>query len=110
MKIRAVEKSEKDLIKQIVAIHMKTFEGFFLTFMGKGFLTKMYLSYCDHPDSGLLVAEEDGAPIGFLAYSANMSGLYKSMIKKRLFFFAFYSIGAFFRKPKVFMRLIRAFL
>ena len=111
MEIRAVQKNEKELIKKIVEIHMKTFEGFFLTFMGKGFLTKMYLSYCDHPDSGLLVAEDkEGVPLGFLAYSANMSGLYKSMIKKRLFSFAFYSVGAFFRKPKVFMRLIRAFL
>ena len=32
------------------------------------------------------------------------------MIKRRLIPFAWYSLGAFFRKPKVFMRLIRAFL
>ena len=32
------------------------------------------------------------------------------MIKKRLIFFAWYRLGALFRKPKIFMRLIRAFL
>ena len=108
--IRKVDKVEKKLIAEIVDIHLNTFEGFFLTFMGRGFLKKMYLSYCDHAPSDLLVAEEDGKPLGFLAYSFDMSGLYKHMIKKRLFSFAFYSLGAFFRKPKIFMRLIRAFL
>lgn len=108
--IRKVDKVEKKLIAEIVDIHLNTFEGFFLTFMGRGFLKKMYLSYCDHAPSDLLVAEEDGKPLGFLAYSSDMSGLYKHMIKKRLFSFAFYSLGAFFRKPKIFMRLIRAFL
>ena len=32
------------------------------------------------------------------------------MIKKRLILFAWYSLGAFLRRPAVFMRLIRAFL
>ena len=32
------------------------------------------------------------------------------MIKTRLIQFAWYSFGAFLRKPKVFMRLVRAFL
>ena len=110
LELREVQKNEKELIAEIVDIHLDTFEGFFLTFMGKGFLKKMYLSYCDHAPSGLVVALEDGKPVGFLAYSADMSGLYKHMIKKRLISFAFYSAGAFLRKPKIFMRLIRAFL
>lgn len=111
MQIRNVDKNEKAVIENVVRIHLDTFEGFFLTFMGKGFLKQMYSSYCAHKDSGLLIAEdENGSVIGFLAYSENMSGLYKYMIKKRLIPFAWYSLGAFFRKPKVFMRLIRAFL
>lgn len=79
--------------------------------MGKGFLRQMYLSYCEHDMSELLVAcDENGETLGFLAWSSDMSGLYKYMIKKRLVPFAWYSLGAFFRKPKVFMRLVRAFL
>ena len=110
MEIRKVNPGEKQCINEIVEIHLKTFTGFFLTFMGRGFLRQMYSCYTVHEDSGLLAAEENGKTIGFLAYSANMSGLYKYMIKYRLIPFGWYSLGAFLRKPAVFMRLIRAFL
>lgn len=93
--IREVTSAEKDKINRIVTIHLDTFSGFFLTFMGRGFLNQMYRVYCDHNESGLLVAENDGIEKGFLAYSSNFSDLYKFMIKKRVLLFAWYSIGAF---------------
>ena len=108
--IREVKSEEKELINDIVSIHLNTFTGFFLTFMGRGFLNQMYRSYCDHEESGLLVAEEDGKAVGFLAYSGNFSGLYKFMIKTRLIPFGWYSVGAFFRRPSAFMHIIKAFL
>ena len=110
IQIKTLETSDKKIIEQIVKIHMETFEGFFLTFMGKGFLKQMYSSYVRHDKSNILVATDENVVVGFLAYSEDMSGLYKHMIKRRLIPFAWYSLGAFFRKPKVFMRLIRAFL
>lgn len=108
--IREVKSDEKKIIDEIVTIHLNTFTGFFLTFMGRGFLRQMYQSYCDHDESGLLVAEEDGKAMGFLAFSSNFSGLYKYMIKTRLILFGWYSIGAFFRRPSAFMHIISAFL
>ena len=108
--IREVKSEERELINNIVSIHLNTFTGFFLTFMGRGFLNQMYRSYCDHDESGLLVAEENGKAIGFLAYSGNFSGLYKYMIKTRLIPFGWYSVGAFFRRPSAFMHIIKAFL
>lgn len=110
MQIKSITKTEKEIIDDIVSIHLDTFQGFFLTFMGRGFLRLMYQSYVEYNDSGILVALEDEKMLGFLAYSGDLSGLYKYMIKKRLIPFAWYSMGAFFRKPTVFMRLIRAFL
>lgn len=110
MEIRKIDFYDKTVVCDVTDIHLATFQGFFLTFMGRGFLRQMYRSYCEHESSGLLVAFEEEKAIGFLAYSENMSGLYKFMIKKRLVPFAWYSLGAFFRKPKIFMRLIRAFL
>lgn len=108
--IKEVKSNEKELINEIVTIHLNTFTGFFLTFMGRGFLKQMYQSYCDYDESGLLVAEEDGKALGFLAFSSNFSGLYKFMIKTRLIQFGWYSIGAFFRRPSAFMHIISAFL
>lgn len=110
MEIRSISNIEKEAINDIVSIHLDTFQGFFLTFMGRGFLKLMYRSYVEYNNSGVLVAFENENPIGFLAYSGDLSGLYKYMIKKRLIPFAWYSMGAFFRKPTVFMRLVRAFL
>lgn len=111
MQIVEITSAKSSVIDAVADIHLKTFQGFFLTFMGRGFLKQLYRSYCDHPQSGLLVVlDESEAAVGFLAYSAELSGLYKFMIKKRLIPFAWYALGAFFRKPKVFMRLVRAFL
>lgn len=110
IQIREITESEKDIIDSIVSIHIKTFTGFFLTFMGKGFLRLMYCSYTEYQESGIIVAWEEEKPVGFLAYSGDLSGLYKYMLKKRIVPFAWYSLGAFFRKPAVFMHLIKAFL
>lgn len=108
--VREVGSDEKKLINDIVTIHLNTFTGFFLTFMGRGFLNQMYQSYCDHRESGLLVAEENEKALGFLAYSGNFSGLYKFMIKTRLILFGCYSVVALIRRPSAFMHIIRAFL
>ncbi len=108
--VRKVESDEKKVVNDIVTIHLNTFNGFFLTFMGKGFLRQMYRSYCKHKESGLLVAEENKKVIGFLSYSENFSGLYKFMIRTRLLSFGWYSVCAFFRRPSAFMHIIRAFL
>ena len=109
MEIRKINANEKYAIQKVVEIHLDTFKGFFLTFMGKGFLNCLYKSYCQFDESGLFVAFENSEPIGFLAYSGNYSGLYKYMIRRKLIPFAWYSLGAFIRKPRVFLRLIRAF-
>ena len=108
--IRKLSIEDKAVVTRIVDIHLATFKGFFLTFMGRGFLKQMYKAYLKHSLSGIYVAEADNEVIGFLSYSEHMSGLYKYMIKHQLIPFAWYSLGAFIRKPKVFLRLIRAFL
>lgn len=113
MQIRSIYNSEKginEIINNIVSIHLDAFQGFFLTFMGGDFLALMYRSYVEHNNSGVLVAFENEKPIGFLAYSGDLSDLYKYMIKKRFIPFAWCSFRAFFRKPTIFMRLIRALL
>ena len=109
MKIRELQKSEKRYIDEIVQIHLESFQGFFLTFMGKGFLKTLYKSYLQHKESGILVAHEKENIQGFIAYSTNYSGLFNFMIRTRLIPFAWYSLGAFLRKPKTFMRILGAF-
>lgn len=96
-------------INDIVEIHMDTFTGFFLTFLGRGFLKTLYKGFMDHPYSGVILAIEDDKPIGFCAFSEDLSGFYKYLIRRKLPLFAWYAAGAFFRNPKVVFRLLRAF-
>lgn len=110
LQIRKIQPHEKTVLDAIVRIHLDTFPGFFLTFMGKGFLKNMYLCYCLHAPSGLYAAFDGDKPVGFLAFSSQMSELYKFMLKTRLLAFGWYSFLAFLRKPAVFIRLLRAFL
>lgn len=110
LEINSVALRDRKMIEAVTEIHMETFPSFFLTFMGKGFLRQMYLSYTEHADSDILVACERGQVLGFVGYSKNLSGLYKHMLRYHLIPFAWYSLGAFLRKPGVFMRLMRAFL
>ncbi|MBQ7172494.1 MAG: GNAT family N-acetyltransferase [Clostridia bacterium] len=109
LSIRTVSPSEKELLKKITEIHLATFQGFFLTFMGKRFLRYMYQSYAEHPESGLLVAEENDTPVGFLAYSEAVSNLYRYMFRRHFFPFAWYGFLAALRRPAAFFHILRAF-
>jgi len=99
-----------DVVETVVDIHMKTFTGFFLTFLGKGFLKELYRGFIEHKYSNLIIAkDEESVIIGFLAYSEDMSSLYKHLLKHGFFQFAFYAFLAFIKKPKILFRLLSAF-
>ena len=107
-RIEKITQKNKEIISAVTEIHVKTFKGFFLTFMGKGFLRKMYLSYVLYKDSGILFAYNGDNPVGFLAYSSDMSGLYKYMLKHGFISFVYYAFLAFIRRPKAFFKLFGA--
>lgn len=108
MEVRDLENKER--VDEVVNVHMQSFSGFFLTFLGKGFLKQLYTGFLEYKGSGVIVTvNTENKIVGFLAYSDNLSGFYKYLIKKRLLLFAWYAIGAFFRNPKILFRLLRAF-
>ena len=89
---------------------MQSFTGFFLTFLGRGFLKQLYKGFLEYDGSSLLVAvNKENKIVGFLAYSDDLSGFYKYLIKKHLIPFAWYAGLGFLKKPKIFFRLFRAF-
>lgn len=102
--------NDKKYVYDIVDIHMKTFTGFFLTFLGQGFLRQLYVGFIDHAESNIIIAfDENKKVIGFLAYSEQLSSFYKYLIKKRFLQFAWFAFCAFLKKPKILFRLLRAF-
>jgi len=107
VKIRILRDTE--YVNQIVDIHIRTFTGFFLTFLGRGFLRQLYKGFITHNESDIIGAFDGDKLIGFVAYSKNISGFYKYLIRKSIFPFAWYSFLAFLKKPGIMFRLLRAF-
>lgn len=107
--IREIRKASHKTIDDLARIHLQSFDGFFLSFMGKGFLKKMYQSYIEHEKSGILVALEGGEIVGLLAYSYDMDGLYKFMARKHTFAFARSIVVPMVKKPRIVIEKIKRF-
>lgn len=106
MQIREAQLNEVDAI---VSLHLRAFPGFFLSFMGPGFLKCLYRAFIEHEPSALLVAlDGNGSLSGFVAFSNDLSGLYRFLLKRDWFKLGFYSFLAVLRRPSSFMRLFRA--
>ena len=83
MKIATLK--NKTRVNEVVNVHMQSFTGFFLTFLGKGFLRQLYKGFVEHENSGLLVAVGDDEDLArrILEILSDRS-LYESMSKKAM--------------------------
>lgn len=107
--IRELETASSDYIKTVAELHKRAFPTFFLTQLGVPFLRTLYTGYMEDKDSGIIVAEEGGKLVGFIAYSNDYPRFYKGLIKNHLIKFAFCSLGAVLRHPYFIRRLLGAF-
>lgn len=92
----------------IVSVHLNSFPGFFLTFLGKRFLTILYKSFLAEKIGILILIESQKRIVGFVGGVTNQNGFYRNLIKRNVVSFAWASIGAFLKKPSIAPRLIRA--
>lgn len=106
--IRIITSPDKEVIDKIVDLHIATFQGFFLSTLHPGFLRQLYKSFATHKKSLLMVAYDDGVPVGFLAYSWDTTGIYKYMLWRYFFPFVWYSFLSFLRKPSIFAKMFSA--
>jgi ribosomal protein S18 acetylase RimI-like enzyme len=96
-------------IDGIVLVHIHSFHGFFLSFLGSSFLKVLYSFFLEINTGIMLVAEKTGDGIvGFVAGDVDGVGFYSKAIKRRLFSFAFGCLPALFRNPLILGRLFRA--
>ncbi len=94
-------------IEQVVQLHLRTFSGFFLSFLGKTFLQVLYVSILDDP-SGIAYIYGDSKVIGFVAGTSHPAGFYRQLISKRLLHFIFASINPVIQRPGIIPRMLRA--
>ena len=95
-------------LPQVIDVHLKSFPGFFLTFLGHNFLVLLYRNMQSDPESVVLVASSDGQIEGFVAGVTLQSGFYQRLIKRQRWAFAAAAFGALIRRPSIAPRLLRA--
>ncbi len=62
------------------ALHAGQISEGFLTFLGPRFLRRMYRRVAHVPESFLLVVEDEGKTVGFLAGSTDVTALYRAFV------------------------------
>jgi ribosomal protein S18 acetylase RimI-like enzyme len=98
---------ELDHIPQVVAVHMASFMGFFLTFLGERFLKIYYSSIIKDHDGVALVYLDAGKVVGFVVGLINPSEVYSRLLKTNWYRFGIASLPAVLKKPQSLFRILR---
>ncbi len=106
-RIRAGVKSD---LSNIVAIHLAAFPRFFLSVLGRRFLTLFYSDLMSSSKGILLAAEDSGgsAILGFVAGVTVQAGFYRELLLNHKWHYAFAALPFCLRNPRIVPRLLRA--
>ena len=94
-------------VSQIVDIHMNAFEGFFLTTLGRSFLSFYYNAFIKSKDGIVLCADMDNGICGFAAATKQCKGFNSNLIKTNFMRFVLLAIKLLFVKPAALIRLAK---
>jgi len=106
-----IRRLAKDDVNEVVKIHLRSFPGFFLSFLGPRFLTIFYSGICTAREGiGFVYVDDACLPVGFVAGTENPRGFYSRLLRRDWFRFAIAAIFPVLKKPSIIGRLARAFL
>jgi GNAT superfamily N-acetyltransferase len=97
-------------LNEVVKVHVHSFPGFFLTFLGPRFLREFYKSFTyDVTGVGFSALDNDkGNIVGVIVGPVDPAGYFKRLLLRRFWVFCLASISAIVKKPRVIKRLFRA--
>ncbi|HFD87614.1 MAG TPA: GNAT family N-acetyltransferase, partial [Gammaproteobacteria bacterium] len=96
-------------VPAVVQVHLRSFQGFFLTFLGPAFLRQLYAAILADPSGIGFVAEDEKGVCGFVAGTTQPSGFYRRLLRRRWWHFALAVTLPVLRRPSIIPRLLRAF-
>lgn len=103
-----IRRMELKDIDQVVRIHLESFPGFFLSFLGPGFLKVYYRAAClDREGICLVSSNEERDVRGFVVGSSSPAGFYRRIFIRHLLGFLLNVIRAVANRPSIIGRLIR---
>lgn len=104
-----ISKLTKQHVDQVVSVHVASFPGFFLSFLGPQFLSIFYSAVSSAPEGiAFVYLNEAGIPSGFVAGTSNPRGFYSRLLMRHWFRFAMAAIPSVLRKPSIVSRVARA--
>jgi ribosomal protein S18 acetylase RimI-like enzyme len=92
----------------VIDVHLASFPDFFLTFLGRRFLTLLYEQIEQADEGVVLVAGSADRVEGFVAGVRHQSGFYQRLVKRKKWAFARAALGSALRRPMIIPRLLRA--
>lgn len=96
-------------VPAIVGIHCNAFEEFFLTSLGRSFLSVYYYCFINSNETVVLCAEENGTLHGFSAATKECKGFNGRLIKENAFRFMLLGGRLLFTNPSALVRLVKNF-
>lgn len=98
-----------DDVAKVVRLHLASFPGFFLSFLGPRFLSLFYSGICAaHGGIGFVYLDDASIPVGFVAGTSNPGGFYSRLLKRDWLRFSLASIVPIMKKPSIIGRVARA--
>ena len=96
-------------LASVVEIHLASFQGFFLSFLGQAFIRELYTGILSDPSGMTFIAEIDEELHGFVIGTDRPKKLYNRLLRQRWHRFALAAAGSVVKNPKIMPRLLRAF-
>ncbi len=94
-------------IDGVVDVHLRAFQSFFLTSLGRAFLAVLYAAIIEFGEVAL-VSTSDGQVTGFAAGSVNPGSFYRRLLRAHLIDFGLAALPAVLRNPREALRVVRA--
>ena len=96
-------------VNAVVKVHLSSFQGFFLTFLGRQFLSELYAGIVVDSTGIAFVYREEDRVLGFIAGTSQPAGFYSHLLHRRWWRFALASLIPILKNPLIIPRLLRAF-
>jgi ribosomal protein S18 acetylase RimI-like enzyme len=104
--VRATQQQDLD---NVVELHLKSFRGFFLSFLGPAFLKEFYGGILRDATGIHYLVEIEGNIQGFVAGTTQPAGFYRRLLAQRWWAFGLAALPAVLKNPRIVPRISRAF-
>lgn len=104
-----IRKLQTSDVADVVAVHLASFPGFFLSFLGPRFLSLLYSGICTAPEGiGFVYCGGADRPSGFVAGASDPRAFYSRLLKRDWLKFALAAFLPVLKKPSTLGRVARA--